>query len=116
MIELLVVLAVVGLLLAIAVPRYFQSEQRAREKVLQENLHRMREAIQQYYADKGRYPAQLEVLAREKYLRQIPIDPMTESPGTWVVVSPGGIAAGGIHDVRSGAPGRTADGKAFSEL
>ena len=116
MVELLAVLAIVALLLSLAVPRYFQSEQRAKEKVLQQNLHQMREAIQQYYADKGRYPDQLETLAREKYLRQIPVDPVTESPATWIVVAPAAASSGGVYDVRSGAPGASSNGRAFSEL
>ena len=116
LVELLVVFAIIAVLLAIAVPRYFGSETRAKETVLKENLHVMREAIQQYYADKGRYPETLETLATEKYLRQIPLDPVTESAATWVVVPPQDAGKGGVYDVKSGAPGASADGKAFSEL
>ena len=74
LVELLVVLAIIGVLLGIALPRYFGSEDRAKEAVLKENLYRMREAIQHYYADKGKYPEQLEALAAEKYLRAVPLD------------------------------------------
>lgn len=116
LVELLVVFAIIAVLLAIAVPRYFSSETRAKETVLKENLYVMREAIQHYYADKGRYPEALEALATEKYLRQIPLDPLTESAATWVVVPPQDPGKGGVYDVKSGAPGAGADGKAFSEL
>ncbi len=115
LVELLLVLTIVGVLLSIALPRYFQGERGAKEKVLQENLYQMREAIQQYYADKGRYPERLDSLAREKYLRQIPVDPLTESAATWVVVSPAGSARG-VYDVRSGARGAASSGKAYSDL
>jgi general secretion pathway protein G len=111
LIELLVVLAVIAVLLTVAVPRYFSGEDRAKE-----NLYQMREAIQQYYADKGKYPEQLEALATEKYLRTIPLDPVTERADTWVVVPPQDAAAGGVYDVRSGAAGAGRDGKPFSEL
>ena len=116
LVELLVVFAIIAVLLAIAVPRYFSSETRAKETVLKENLYVMREAIQQYYADKGRYPETLEALATEKYLRQIPLDPVTESAATWVIVPPQDAGKGGVYDVKSGAPGAGSDGKAFSEL
>jgi general secretion pathway protein G len=116
LIELLVVLAVIAVLLTVAVPRYFSGEDRAKENVLKENLYQMREAIQQYYADKGKYPEQLEALATEKYLRSIPLDPVTERADTWVVVPPQDAAAGGVYDVRSGAAGAGRDGKPFSEL
>lgn len=116
LVELLVVLAVVGLLLAIAVPRYFGSHERAKEAVLKENLYQMREAIQHYYADKGRYPERLETLAAEKYLRSIPLDPVTERTDTWVIVPPEAADKGGVYDVKSGAKGTGADGKPYSEL
>ena len=116
LVELLVVLAIIGVLLGIALPRYFGSEDRAKEAVLKENLHRMREAIQQYYTDKGKYPEQLESLAAEKYLRAVPPDPLTERADTWVVVAPPEAGKAGVYDVRSGAPGAGADGKPFSEL
>lgn len=116
LVELLVVLAIIGVLLGIALPRYFGSEDRAKEAVLKENLYRMREAIQHYYADKGKYPEQLEALAAEKYLRAVPPDPITERADTWVVVTPPDPGKGGVYDVKSGAPGAGADGRPYSEL
>jgi general secretion pathway protein G len=116
LVELMVVLAVIALLLTIAVPRYIGGQDRAKENVLRENLYQMREAIQQYYADKGRYPEELQTLATEKYLRSIPLDPVTERADTWVVVPPQDAGKGGVYDVHSGAPGAGADGKPFAEM
>ena len=116
LIELLVVLAVIAVLLTIAVPRFFSGEERAKESVLKENLYLMREAIQQYYADKGKYPEQLESLTTEKYLRAIPLDPVTERADSWVIVPPQEADKGGVYDVKSGAAGAGADGRPYSEL
>jgi len=116
LVELLVVLAIVALLLTLAVPRYFASLDRSKEAVLRENLHRMRESIQQYYADKGRYPESLGALSEQKYLRSIPVDPITERSDSWVVVAPDDPAKGGVGDVKSGAEGKTADGVAYEAL
>lgn len=117
LVELLVVLAIVALLLSIAAPRYFGSVDRSREAVLKENLFLMRDAIDQYHADKGRYPPSLEALVAEKYLRRVPLDPVTESTASWIALAPGGEAggAGGVFDVRSGAEGRARDGTAYGE-
>ncbi|MCA3129838.1 MAG: type II secretion system protein [Betaproteobacteria bacterium] len=115
LVELLVVMAVVALLLSMVTPRYFASVDRAREAVLKETLATVREAIDKFHADTGAYPASLDELVRRRYLRRAPLDPVTESAATWVVVpAPGG--AGGLFDVRSGAPGSAADGTAFSDL
>lgn len=116
LIELLVVLAIIGVLLALAVPRYFHSLDRSKETVLRENLHQMREAIQQYYADKGKYPEKLETLADERYLRKVPVDPVTERSDTWVVIPPEDLDKGGVYDVHSGAPGKGEDGVPYKEL
>jgi general secretion pathway protein G len=116
LIELMVVFTVIALLLTIAVPRYFGSVDRSKEAVLRENLNQMRDAISHYYADKGKYPESLETLAGEKYLRRVPLDPITESEKTWIVVQPQDPQKGGVYDVRSGAPGKTKDGRDFSEF
>jgi general secretion pathway protein G len=115
LIELLVVLAVLGTLLTLALPRYFSSIDKSKEAVLKENLYQMREAISRYHADKGKYPETLESLAADKYLRKVPLDPVTESPATWIVVAPEDPANGGVWDVRSGAPGKGLDGSEYAQ-
>ena len=115
LIELLVVIAIIGTLLSLAVPRYFSSVERAKEAVLKENLAVMRDALQKYYADKGRYPDKLEDLAAEKYLRKIPLDPIADSTTTWITVPPKEPAKGGVYDVRSGAEGKAVDGTIYNE-
>jgi general secretion pathway protein G len=115
LIELLVVLAIIGTLLLIAVPRYFASHDRAKEAVLKENLYQLRDAIGKYYADKGKYPESLDALAGEKYLRKVPLDPITDSSTTWIVVPPADPQQSGVSDVRSGAEGTASDGTAYAE-
>jgi len=114
LIELLVVLAIVALLLTIAVPRYYGSLDKSKEAVLKENLFQLRDAIGKYHADKGKYPESLESLAADKYLRKVPLDPITESSTTWLVVPPTDPQKGGVYDVKSGAPGKAIDGSEFS--
>jgi general secretion pathway protein G len=115
LIELLVVMAIVATLLTIAVPRYFMSVDRSREAVLKENLFQMRDAIGKYHADKGKYPDSLQALATEQYLRKVPIDPVTQSETTWVVVPiPGTVELAGVFDVRSGAAGKGVDGTEYA--
>jgi general secretion pathway protein G len=115
LIELLVVMTIVALLLTLALPRYFGSVDKSKEAVLKENLHQMREAISRYYADKGRYPESLDTLASDKYLRRVPIDPITESTSTWQVVQPEDAQKSGVYDIRSGAPGKSRDGSEYSQ-
>jgi general secretion pathway protein G len=115
LIELLIVMAVIALLLTIALPRYMHGTDRAKEAVLKENLVQMRQAIDQYYADRGRYPERLEDLVEHKYLRRMPQDPVTESTVTWLVVPPREAGTSGVFDVKSGAPGSGLDGTAYSE-
>jgi len=114
LIELLVVMAIIATLLTIAVPRYYASLDRSKEAVLKENLYQMRDAIGKYYADKGKYPASLDALATDKYLRKVPLDPITESAETWQAVAPEDPQKSGVYDVRSGAPGKGLDGTEFS--
>jgi general secretion pathway protein G len=115
LIELLVVLAIIALLLTIAVPRYFGSLDRSKEAVLKEDLHQMRGAIDKYYGDRGKYPETLDALVAEKYLRSVPIDPITEKRDTWVAVPPQDPQKSGVFDVKSGAPGQAGDGTAFAD-
>ncbi|HSU76923.1 MAG TPA: type II secretion system protein G, partial [Burkholderiales bacterium] len=74
------------------------------------------DAISRYYADKGKYPESLDALATEKYMRGVPFDPVTESDKTWVIVQPEDPQKGGVYDVKSGANGKTKDGREFSQL
>ncbi len=115
LIELLVVLAIIATLLTIALPRYFASVDKSKEVVLKENLYVTRDAIAKYYSDKGKYPESLEALATEKYLRGLPVDPVTESSTTWVVVPPQEPAKGAVYDVKSGAQGKASDGTLYSD-
>jgi general secretion pathway protein G len=115
LIELLVVLAIIATLLAIAAPRYSGSVDRAKEAVLRENLATMRDAIDKYKADTGRYPDSLDVLVDRKYLRKIPLDPVTDSTTSWLVVPPEGPGKGRVGDVRSGAPGEARDGTRYKD-
>lgn len=117
LIEILVVMAIIALLLTLAAPRYFQSVQRSREAVLKEDLHLMRDAIDKHYADTGKYPANLEELVTKKYLRRIPVDPITESATTWVIVDPPDKPdTRVVYDVRSGAPGKSIGGTPYGEF
>ena len=114
LIELLVVLAALALLLGIAVPRYVEHVDRARETVLRQNLAALRDAIDKFNADRGRYPADLAELARERYLREVPRDPLTDRSDSWIVVQPPQGAEGKVYDVHSGAPGQGRDGKPYA--
>lgn len=115
LIELLVVLAIISTLLLIAVPRYFASHDKAKEAVLKENLYQMRDALGKYYADKGKYPETLDALVTDKYLRKVPVDPITESATTWVAVQPEDPQKSGVVDVKSGAQGKASDGTAYGD-
>jgi general secretion pathway protein G len=113
LVELLVVLAIIATLLALAAPRYFQHVERSREAVLRENLATMRDAIDQYHADTGKWPESLAALVERRYLRAVPVDPVTESDRTWVEVAP--PEGSGVQDVKSGAEGNGLDGTPYSE-
>lgn len=116
LIELLIVLAIVVLLSTLALPRYFQSIDTAKETILADNLRTTRETIDKFYGDNGRYPESLDELVTKKYLRALPFDPITESTTTWVFIPPEEPAKGNIYDIKSGAPGRKKNGKAYSDL
>lgn len=116
LIELIVVMAIVALLVSIAAPRYFRSIDRAKENSLRTSLNVMRNAIDQFDADKGRYPESLAELVEERYLRTVPVDPMTNSDATWVVVTPPDTSVKGkVYDVRSGMAGRGSDGRLIAD-
>lgn len=113
LVELLVVLAIIATLLALAAPRYFQHVERSKEAVLRENLATMRDAIDQYHADTGRWPESLATLVDKRYLRAVPVDPVTERNDTWIEVPP--KEGSGVQDVRSGAEGTGLDGTPYAE-
>lgn len=114
LIELLVVMAVIGLLLSISVPRYFGHVDKAKETVLREDLTQMRDAIDKYMGDNGRYPDTLDDLVVKRYLRKIPVDPITERADTWTIVPPQNKELGAVYDVKSGARGRAHDGSDYT--
>lgn len=116
LIELLVVLAIVALLLTLAAPRYFRSLDTSKETVLMENLRVVRETIDKFYGDNGRYPESVDELVDRRYLRSLPFDPVTESFSSWILVPPTGSASGKVYDIKSGADGTTRDGRSFKEL
>ena len=113
-VELMVVMGIVALLLTIALPRYFEGLQRAKESVLRQDLSVMRDAIGHYFGDKGAYPATLEVLVEQRYLRAIPEDPITEQTDSWQAVPPPDLTPG-VYDVHSGAEGTALDGTAYAD-
>lgn len=116
LIELLVVLAIIATLLSLVAPRYFKSIDRAKEVTLKENLFTLRDALDKYYDDKGRYPNTLDELVAARYLRRVPQDPITESESSWVPVSAPDPAKGGIASVKSGAAGVASSGVPFAEF
>jgi len=127
LLELLVVMTIIGILAAVAIPALRDSPQRAREAALKSDLFTMRSTIDQFHGDKGYYPPDLATLVSEGYLRQIPVDPMTKSRDTWVVsyeeLDPSSeaessteeIAAPGVVDVHSGSTGKALDGTAYKD-
>jgi general secretion pathway protein G len=98
MIELMVVLAMIGLLLSIAVPQYIDALERGREQALAHNVAQLRKAIDQFYADRGSYPSRLDDLVERRYLRALPENPFTQAVD-WETVSPPAGANGGVYDI-----------------
>ncbi len=120
LVELLVVLALISILASMAVVQYRNGVRHSQESVLRTDLFRMRDAIDQYYADKNKYPASLETLVSDGYMRQVPPDPMTQSADTWQTIpaepDPSNpTAEPGIYNVKSGATGTGLDGTAYAE-
>jgi general secretion pathway protein G len=113
LIELLVVMAALGLLLSLAAPRYFDHVDRTREAVLRNNLAALRQAIDRFHADRGRYPEELAELVRQRYLREVPLDPVVDRADVWTLVRPAGQTTG-VFEVRSSANGRARDGSAYA--
>ena len=105
LLELLVVMAIIATLLTIAVPRYFRSLERSKEAVLKQDIATLRESIDKFYGDTGKYPETLAILVEKHYLRSIPVDPIAKSAEKWVVVNADDPEDTGIKDVHSGAEG-----------
>ncbi len=103
LIEMLVVMTLIALLLTLAVPRYFHSLDGGRLRVQSQNLATMRDAIDKFYGDLNRYPDALGELVTKRYLRQIPLDPVSES-SEWVIVAPADTSLGNVYDVQPPAP------------
>ena len=119
-IELMVVLFIITILATMGMTQYRQSVVYAREGVLKEDLFRMRDAIDQYYADKGSYPSTLDALVSDGYVRKIPDDPFTKSNSSWQTVpaepDPNNpTAEAGVYDVKSGSDATALDGTKYAE-
>jgi type II secretion system protein G len=110
LIELLIVMAIIGTLLAIAVPRYFHAVANARETVLREDLSIMREAIDKYYADLNQYPDTLAALVDKRYVRALPVDPFTKLADSWTLTLSEDPDHPGIRDLHSGSDQAAGDG------
>src|ERR1041385_6200686 len=120
LIELLIVISIIMILTALATVQYRNSVTQAKEAALRSDLFMMRDAIDQYYADKGKYPESLQTLVSESYLRAIPKDPITLSADTWQTTAPepqagSNTADPGIYDVKSGADGTAIDGSRYAD-
>lgn len=115
LVELLVVLAILALLLTLAVPRYFTSIERAKDAALKQSLNTLRESIDKFYADNGQYPKTLEDLVERKYIRKMPVDPMTEKTTTWIFTPPEPPLEGDIYDIHSGSKALAKDGTRYED-
>jgi len=120
LIELLVVISLIVILAGMALVQYQSGVTRSKEAVLKQDLFRMRDAIDQFYADKNKYPASLDELVTEKYMRTIPVDPFTNSTESWqtVMSEPDPLnptAQPGIYDVKSGSEDTALDGSKYSD-
>ncbi len=120
LVELLIVISLISILAAMGLVQYKNSVVSTKEAVLHTDLFRMRDAIDQYYADKGKYPSSLDSLVTDGYLRKIPEDPMTKSSDTWTTVPAepdptNPSAEPGVYNVKSGAPGTALDGSSYTD-
>jgi general secretion pathway protein G len=131
LLEMIIVVAIIGILAAIAMPKLKDMPMRANEVVLKSNLHMLRDVIDQYYGDKGRYPSSLETLVKDGYLRAVPVEPITKRSDTWVLVreeadpdhppddtadaGSGDDNTPGIIDVHSGSPRTSFAGTPYAE-
>jgi general secretion pathway protein G len=115
LIELLVVLAIVSTLLLLVAPRYFQRVDVAQEAVLRDNLRALRQVLDNFQGDHGRFPESLQELVDTRYLRALPVDPLTGSTETWTLLPPPDGLEGSVYDLRSGAAGSAKDGSLYAD-
>ena len=119
LLELMIVVAIVGILVSLAIPSFQQSAIKAKETALKQNLFTMRTVLDQYYADRGDYPDNLEALVEANYLRAIPVDPMTKSSTTWTEIyeeqEEGDDSSAGIYDIKSGSDDVARDGTPYKD-
>ena len=119
LLELMIVVAIVGILVTLAIPNFQQSAMKARETALKQNLFTMRSVLDQYYADRGDYPDSLESLVEAKYLRSIPVDPFTKSSTTWTEIyeeqEDGDDSSAGVYDIKSGSEDVAVDGTPYKD-
>lgn len=121
LVELIVVVAIIGILVTMAMPIYKNAVAKSREAVLREDLYILRDLIDQYYTDKGHYPSDLNALVEDNYIKQIPVDPITNSADTWVTEEAESDesdpdAPSGIRDVKSGATGTSVEGVPYADM
>lgn len=113
----MIVLALIATLLTVALPRYFGSLERSKEAALKQTLAATRDAIDKFFTDNGKYPGSLPELVEKRYLRSLPLDPITDSTSTWTVVAaPDPLIGGEVYDVKSGATGTASDGRTYAEF
>ena len=124
LVELIIVIALIGILATLVIPNMRETPLRAKSAVLKADLHTMRDVIDQYFADRGEYPEDLEALVQHGYMRMIPKDPITNAVSTWQLIyssdvkqedDPSGRGKRGIYDVKSGAGGVDPNGVAWAE-
>jgi general secretion pathway protein G len=115
LIEMMIVISIISILATMAMPSFQRSLIRAKETNLHRTLFILRDTIDQYYADHGRYPDSLQDLETDKYIRQIPIDPFTGSSDTWITIPPEGFAEGNVYDVHSGSHKVSLEGTPYNE-
>lgn len=115
LIELLVVLAIVSTLLLLVAPRYFQRVDVAQEAVLRDNLRTLRQVLDNFHGDHGRFPDSLQELVDKRYVRSLPVDPLTGSTETWTLLPPPDGLEGAVYDLRSGAAGTAKDGSLYAD-
>ena len=115
LIEMMIVVAIISILATMAMPGFQRQLIRAKETSLRRSLFIMRDTIDQYFADHGRYPDVLQDMADKRYIRQLPMDPFTGQSNSWITIPPEGFAEGNVYDVHSGSNKVSLDGVPYNE-